>query len=119
MTLHFQWWMIPAGIGALGFLLLFKPAHGPLWPFLLLVPILLISAVFALLPPVRAGQPSLLGVDTLFQIMLAARFACAILMVFLARERRIAAIPLGLAALFADPILFNFGACAVGSSLCS
>jgi len=114
-----QWWWIPAGLGALGFLLLFKPAHGPLWPFLLLVPILLITFVFMLLPPVRAGEPALLGADTLFQILLAARFACGCLMVFLARNRRIAAVPLGLAALLADPILFGYAACAVGSSLCT
>jgi hypothetical protein len=114
----FAWWWIPAGLGFLGFLLLFKPAHGPLWPFLLLIPILLISAVFAMLPPVRAGEPSLLSVDTVFQILLAVRFAGALLMIFLARERRIAAVPLGLAALFADPILFGYAACAVGSPLC-
>ena len=99
-------------------MLLFKPAQGPLWPFLLLVPILLITFVFMLLPPVRAGEPSLLGADTVFQILLAVRFACACLMVFLARDRRIAAVPLGLAALFADPILFGYAACAVGSPLC-
>ena len=113
-----QWWWIPAGLGIIGFLLLFKPAHGPLWPFLLLVPILLISFTFMLLPPVRAGEPSLLGADTVFQILLAVRFACAILMIFLARDRRIAAVPLGVAALFADPILFGYAACAVGSPLC-
>ncbi|MFZ1991034.1 MAG: hypothetical protein WAW96_14840 [Alphaproteobacteria bacterium] len=113
-----QWWWIPAGLGVIGFLLLFKPAHGPLWPFLLLVPILLISAVFMMLPPVRAGEPTLLSADTIFQILLAMRFACACLMVFLARDRRIAAVPLGLAALFADPILFGYAACALGSPLC-
>jgi len=114
-----QWWWIPAGLGVIGFLLLFKPAHGPLWPFLLLVPMLLISGVFAmLLPPVHAGMPGLLGADAVFQILLAVRFACACLMVFLARDRRIAAVPLGLGALFADPILFGYAACAVGSPLC-
>lgn len=114
-----QWWWIPSGLGLFGFLLLFKPAHGPLWPFLLLIPILLISATFAMLmPPVRAGEPWFLNADTVFQILLAVRFACAILMIFLARERRIAAVPLGLGALFADPILFGYAACAAGSSLC-
>ena len=119
VALHLQWWMIPAALGVLGALLMFKPAPGPLWPFLLLAPILVISVVFGLLPPVRAGEPSLLSADALFQILLAIRFACAILMIFLAQGRRIAAVPLGLAALLADPILFDFAACSVGSSLCS
>jgi hypothetical protein len=115
----FAWWWIPAGLAAFSLLALLKPAHGPGWPFLLALPILAISGVFALVLPRSTGWVSVfLNNDAVFQVLMAVRFAAAILMIVLATERRIAAVPMAAAALLADPVLFNFSACLVGAPLC-
>ena len=117
--LAFVWWMIPAGLAVLGLLLAVIPARGPLWPFLLLIPVVLITVVFALIPlRADAWLTVFLEQDAVFQILLAARFVCAILMVVLARGRHLMAAALGSAALLADPVLFNYFACSFGTQLC-
>ena len=110
--------MFPSGLAVLGMLLLLKPAHGRAWPFLLLLPVIVISAVFAFVTWQGGALSNFVQRDSVFQVLLAVRFASAILMVALASDRRFAAGALGLAALLADPLLFNFAACGVGSALC-
>jgi hypothetical protein len=103
----------------LALLLAILPARGPLWPFLLLIPVAVVSGVFALVQSQDESWLTLfLKQDAVFQILLAARFVGAILMIVLALGRRRVAIPLSLAALLADPVLFNYLACAFETQLC-
>jgi len=119
VSLAFAWWWLAVGLAALGLALAFKPAQGPLWPFLLLLPMALITALLALAAmPAGSAWIASVAADTIFQVLLAVRLVCAILMAALASGRRIVAIPLALAALLADPLSFNYAACTFGAPIC-